>query len=75
MAGDMMELYVIKCDGGYLRTVSSTGFTITSMEKASVFNDRDDPEVDVLTSQALCSCVCGICLIKLSIKESVIRKY
>ncbi|GEM_PF-5247584 len=35
-----MKFYVIKCDDGYLRKASTTGFTITSMEKASVFNDK-----------------------------------
>lgn len=70
-----MDLYIIKCDDGYLRKASPTGFTITSMEKASVFNDKDDPELDVLRGQALCSGVCGMRLVKLSINESVIRKY
>ena len=71
----MMDLYIIKCDEGYLRKANPTGFKITSIEKASVFNDQDDPELNILRGQALRTGLCGLRLVKLSIKESVIRQY
>lgn len=43
-----MKLYVLKCDGGYVRNMDLNKCKCVPIEKASVFNEKNLPEAKAL---------------------------
>jgi hypothetical protein len=70
-----MNLYLLKCQQGYIKKEGTEGLAIVALEKASVFKNKDSKELNSLKEQAILSGIKEISLVMLTIRERVLDNY
>ncbi len=66
---------MLKCKRGYLKKEGAEGFSIALFEKASVFRNIDNEELNSLRQQGILSGIDGLSLVMLTITEKVLKNY
>ena len=67
----MVKLYVLKCDGGYVRSNSLRECSCVGIDKASVFNENNLMEPEALTQRAVMEGINNVCLVELKVIEKL----
>jgi len=67
----MVKLYVLKCDGGYVRSNSPQGCSCVEIEKASVFREKNTMESEALAQRAIMEGINNVRLVELKVIEKV----
>ncbi len=68
-----MKLYVIKCDGGYVKKSVLPKYECVPIEKASVFNERNLREAEALVKYARNDKINNVRIVELIITEREIK--
>lgn len=70
-----MNLYLLKCQQGYLKKDETEDFVIVPLEKASVFKHKDSKELIDLREKVILSKIKEVSLVMLTITEKVLENY
>ncbi len=67
----MLKLYVLKCDGGYVRSNSPQGCSCVEIDKASVYKEINLMELETLSNRAARKGIKNVRLVVLKVIEKV----
>ncbi|MHB1348024.1 MAG: hypothetical protein ACYCXK_11100 [Candidatus Humimicrobiaceae bacterium] len=70
-----MNLYLLKCQQGYLKKDGIEDFAIVPLEKASVFKHKTSKELIGLREKVILSGIKEVSLVMLTITEKVLENF